>query len=77
MSEASHSHGHDHEDSHMIIDHEADHNANMWKGLVAMLGLVLFFFTEKSLTMLAEWRKYRQRRNKVCFLYSKIASQLI
>ena len=65
MSQASHSHGHGHDG--LVVDHEADHNANMWKGLVAMLGLVLFFFTEKSLTMLAEWRKYRQRRNKVKF----------
>ncbi|XP_051174555.1 zinc transporter foi-like [Leptopilina boulardi] len=65
MSDAAHSHGNSHGHEELIIDHEADHNANMWKGLVAMLGLVLFFFTEKSLTMLAEWRKYRQRRNKL------------
>ncbi|XP_015116641.1 zinc transporter foi [Diachasma alloeum] len=46
------------------IDHETLHNSNMWKGLTAMMGLILFFFTEKALSIVAEWRKYRQRRNK-------------
>lgn len=47
------------------VNFKEQHNMNMWKGLVAMMGLALFFFTEKALTMLAEWRKLRQRRNKV------------
>ncbi|XP_014480320.1 PREDICTED: zinc transporter ZIP14-like isoform X2 [Dinoponera quadriceps] len=73
MSPHHHEHDehHEHEDEHhhrsnsLLIDYEAQHNVNMWKGLVAMMGFVLFFFTEKALTMLAEWRKHRQRRNKL------------
>lgn len=61
---SSHSHDGGHETMSMI-DHEAAHNENMWKGLVAMLGLVLFFFTEKALTLIAERRKQHQKRNKV------------
>ncbi|KOC69467.1 Zinc transporter foi [Habropoda laboriosa] len=64
-----HDHNHDHtyhdDDDHAEADHKEQHNTNMWKGLVAMMGLALFFFTEKALTMLAEWRKLRQRRNKL------------
>ncbi|XP_017752577.1 PREDICTED: zinc transporter foi-like [Eufriesea mexicana] len=59
-----HSHEHTHHD-HAELDYKEQHNMNMWKGLVAMMGLALFFFTEKALTMLAEWRKLRQRRNKL------------
>lgn len=67
----SHHHEHDEHDDHhreesaLSINHVEQHNSNMWKGLVAMMGLVFFFFTEKALIMLAEWRKRRQRRNKV------------
>ncbi|CAK9816898.1 Zinc transporter foi [Anthophora quadrimaculata] len=63
-----HNHNHDHiyhDDDHAEADHKEQHNTNMLKGLVAMMGLALFFFTEKALTMLAEWRKLRQRRNKL------------
>ncbi|KAK2577006.1 hypothetical protein KPH14_011968 [Odynerus spinipes] len=60
-----HEHNHDHKNNFTIIDHEEQHNLNMWKGFAAMMGLVLFFFTEKALTVLAEWRKHRQRRNKL------------
>lgn len=59
-----HTHEHVHND-HVEVDFKEEHNMNMWKGLIAMMGLALFFFTEKALTMLAEWRKLRQRRNKV------------
>lgn len=55
----------DHEENSVSINHLDQHTLNMWKGLVAMMGVVLFFFTEKALNMLAEWRKHRQRRNKV------------
>jgi hypothetical protein len=48
---------------------EVEHDLNMWKGLVAALGLVFFFFTEKCLTLVGEWRKQRQRRRKVGTLY--------
>ncbi|XP_029039101.2 zinc transporter foi-like [Osmia bicornis bicornis] len=63
----SHDHGHEHSsnDDNHDTDHKEQHNMNMWKGLVAMMGLALFFFTEKALMMLAEWRKLRQRRNKL------------
>ncbi|KAK9295722.1 hypothetical protein QLX08_010056 [Tetragonisca angustula] len=59
-----HTHEHIHND-HVEVDFKEEHNMNMWKGLIAMMGLALFFFTEKALTMLAEWRKLRQRRNKL------------
>ncbi|XP_076765309.1 zinc transporter foi-like, partial [Xylocopa sonorina] len=65
------SHDHAHERIHVDVndhaesDHKEQHNMNMWKGLVAMMGLALFFFTEKALTLVAEWRKIRQRRNKL------------
>lgn len=66
-----HNHEHIHND-HVELDSKEEHNMNMWKGLVAMMGLALFFFTEKALTMLAEWRKLRQRRNKVNIRSKKI-----
>ncbi|XP_076653389.1 zinc transporter foi [Halictus rubicundus] len=64
MPHHTHDH-HGHDDNHAEVDHKEQHNINMWKGLVAMAGLVLFFFTEKALTLVAEWRKLRQRRNKL------------
>lgn len=57
-----HDHHHNHESS---TDHIDQHTLNMWKGLVAMISLVLFFFTEKALNMASEWRKQRKHRNKV------------
>nr|XP_012139836.1 PREDICTED: zinc transporter foi isoform X2 [Megachile rotundata] len=66
MMSHDHSHEHSHyDDNHGEADQKEQHNMNMWKGLVAMMGLALFFFTEKALMMLAEWRKLRQRRNKL------------
>ncbi|XP_076233617.1 zinc transporter foi isoform X1 [Calliopsis andreniformis] len=68
MTSHEHTHEHVHGDNHndhTVIDHKEQHNLNMWKGLVAMIGLALFFFTEKALTLVAEWRKLRQRRNKL------------
>jgi hypothetical protein len=63
----SHSHAHTHRGSqHGSLSSAVDeHDLNMWKGLVAALGLVFFFFTEKCLTLVGEWRKRRQRRKKV------------
>jgi hypothetical protein len=55
-------HGSHHDD---FSSAEAEHDLNMWKGLVAALGLVFFFFTEKCLTLVGEWRKQRQRKRKV------------
>ncbi|XP_015183219.1 PREDICTED: zinc transporter foi-like [Polistes dominula] len=66
MSPMSHNHEHGHDnENNLVLNHEEQHNLNMWKGFTAMIGLVLFFFTEKALTVLAEWRKHRQRRNKL------------
>lgn len=61
-------HSHSHETAlsrNSEADSEAEHNTNMWKGLTAMIGLLIFFFTEKALSMIAEWRKHRQRKSKV------------
>nr|XP_021201677.2 zinc transporter foi [Helicoverpa armigera]XP_021201678.2 zinc transporter foi [Helicoverpa armigera]XP_021201680.2 zinc transporter foi [Helicoverpa armigera]XP_049698016.1 zinc transporter foi [Helicoverpa armigera] len=53
---------HDH-DSHGETELEirASHDDGMWKGLAAMLGVVFFYFTEKGLTVVVEWRKRRQK----------------
>lgn len=53
------SHDHDHE--HSEVDVRASHDDGMWKGLAAMLGVVFFYFTEKGLTVVVEWRKRRQK----------------
>lgn len=34
------------------------------KGLVAAAGIVFFFVTERALTMIAEWRKRKQKKDK-------------
>ncbi|XP_053621223.1 zinc transporter foi [Plodia interpunctella] len=45
------------------MENEATHSHDdgMWKGLAAMLGVVFFYFTEKGLTVVVEWRKRRQK----------------
>lgn len=43
---------------------EDDHTSMTLKGLVAVLGIVFFFATERGLTMIAEWRKQRQKKEK-------------
>ncbi|XP_029171895.1 zinc transporter foi-like isoform X2 [Nylanderia fulva] len=60
-----HEHHHDESSSTLLINHMEQHTSNMWKGLVAMMGFVFFFFTEKLLITLTEWRKHRQRRSKL------------
>jgi len=66
-----HFHSHSHANTQRGSQHDSlssakdEHDLNMWKGLVAALGLVFFFFTEKCLTLVGEWRKRRQRRKKV------------
>lgn len=40
------------------------HQSMIWKGLIAVLGIIFFFFTERALTMIAEWRKKRQKEEK-------------
>ncbi|XP_012534572.1 zinc transporter foi isoform X2 [Monomorium pharaonis] len=59
-----HEHHHDESDG-LLIDHVNLHTMNMWKGLVAMMGFVIFFFTEKALNMISEWRKHYQHRKKL------------
>ncbi|XP_011161229.2 zinc transporter foi isoform X2 [Solenopsis invicta] len=58
-------HEHHHESNALLIDHVNLHTMNMWKGLVAMMGFVLFFFTEKALNVISEWRKHYQHRKKL------------
>lgn len=40
------------------------HNSMTWKGLAAALGIIFFFFTERVLTIIAEWRKRMQKRDE-------------
>ena len=54
-----HDHGHSHGQTEVEI--RASHDDGMWKGLAAMLGVVFFYFTEKGLTVVVEWRKRRQK----------------
>lgn len=53
---------HDH-DGHGETELEIrdSHDSGMWKGFAAMLGVVFFYFTEKGLTVVVEWRKRRQK----------------
>lgn len=61
-----HSHSDEHSHIHLVVDHSEDvHSTNMWKGFVAVIGLVLFFFTEKALNIIAEWKRYNQSRIEV------------
>lgn len=49
------------------LDNNMDdiHTAMTFKGLVAVVAIILFFGTERALTMIAEWRKQRQKRDKL------------
>lgn len=58
MSPMEHDHGHSHETE---VDSRISHDDGMWKGLAAMLGVVFFYFTEKGLTVVVEWRKRKQK----------------
>lgn len=55
MSPPEHDHGEN------AIEARVSHDDGMWKGLAAMLGVVFFYFTEKGLTVVVEWRKRRQK----------------
>ncbi|XP_014223625.1 zinc transporter foi isoform X2 [Trichogramma pretiosum] len=46
-------------------DKDSEHNANIWKGFAGMLLLIVFFITERTLNMIAEWRKYAQSRSQM------------
>lgn len=68
------SHHHHHSDNDENGTHQDHHghgvgeNMNMWKGCVAMLGLVFFFFMERMIIIAAKWRKTRQLKDKVILL---------
>lgn len=50
-----------------MMSHGHDDNPHMTmtlKGLVAAAGIVFFFVTERALTMIAEWRKRMQKKDK-------------
>lgn len=61
MPHAMSPHDHDHGPGTSLETSTASHNDGMWKGLAAMLGVVFFYFTEKGLTVVVEWRKRRQK----------------
>lgn len=44
---------------------EGAHTAMTFKGLVAVLGVIAFFAIERGLTMIAEWRKERQKKQQL------------
>ncbi|XP_055688102.1 zinc transporter foi [Lutzomyia longipalpis] len=50
--------------SHHHGEGEDDHTTMTHKGLVAVLGIVFFYAMERGLTMIAEWRKRRQKLEK-------------
>lgn len=43
--------------------HQDQHTSMTYKGLVASLGIIFFFVTERVLAMVAEWRKRIQKRD--------------
>lgn len=51
----------DHSHGTTEVEVRASHDDGMWKGLAAMMGVVFFYFTEKGLTVVVEWRKRRQK----------------
>lgn len=58
-------HDHAHSEHNQHDDNHHDHDENMWKGVVAMLGLVFFFFMERVIIIVAKWRNRRQMKQKV------------
>lgn len=44
---------------------EGAHTAMTFKGLVAVVGVIAFFAIERGLTMIAEWRKERQKKQQL------------
>lgn len=45
-------------------DQEDLHSSMMFRGLAAVGGIVLFYFFERFLTMVTEWRQQKQKREK-------------
>ncbi|XP_039298721.1 zinc transporter foi [Nilaparvata lugens] len=54
---STHSHSHS-----TVIPAVDNHDINMWRGFVAMVGIVFFYMTEKCLAMVASLRKRIQRK---------------
>ncbi|RZF46129.1 hypothetical protein LSTR_LSTR012989 [Laodelphax striatellus] len=54
---STHSHSHS-----TVIPAVDNHDINMWRGFVAMVGIVFFYITEKFLAMVASLRKRKQRK---------------
>lgn len=44
---------------------EDGHEKMVWVGFVSVVGIIAFFFMERALTMIAEWRKKRQKKERV------------
>ncbi|XP_014240181.1 zinc transporter foi [Cimex lectularius] len=58
----SHPHHHAHgQGSEEEVD---QHEINLWRGLVAALSIVFFYFMEKCLSLVTEWKKKYQRKTK-------------
>lgn len=49
-----------------VSPNDDPHTSMVIKGLVAVLGIIFFFFTERGLTIIADWRKNRQKNEKPC-----------
>ncbi|XP_035905945.1 zinc transporter foi [Anopheles stephensi] len=47
-----------------LSNSNAVHDSMMYKGLAAVLGIVFFYFMERFLTVIAEWCKTRQKKDK-------------
>lgn len=45
------------------IDGKDIHESMMYKGLAAVLGIIAFYFFERFLTMITEWRQKKQKRD--------------
>ncbi|KAF4526081.1 hypothetical protein B566_EDAN007574 [Ephemera danica] len=60
-----HAMGGGHSEEHHSHDSEGHVDVNIWRGFVAMMGIIFFFFTEKCLTIMGEWRRRTQRKKKV------------
>lgn len=56
--------GHHHNGAHntVLVESSMDeHEENMWKGFVAMMGLTSFFFMERLILLAGKWRKQRHK----------------
>jgi len=47
-----------------VMDHDGESTEMIWKGMVVLAGIYLFFVTERLISV---WRTSRRRRNKVYY----------